>query len=374
MRHLSEGTLRRIQDEPLALSADEQRHYESCLECRQRYEQIEQQAGKVASLLALPEINPDVATGFAKVKARLASDSERHPLGVLARRSGALSWALPRSARPIAALALVAAVLATFTATGVAQRLSQIFEARNIVGVNVSPSDLHKAPRVLDYGTFRWVEGPPEPSDVADASTAAARTGLPLLRPSYLPASVPRSARYAIVGHSTASFTFESKKLEKSAAAAGVEVPPMPSSIDGSTLYISGGPGLLESFSSLTVPSSTSAPTAFPLLVIAEAKSPVVTSTGATAEQLEAYAMAQPGIPADLRAQLQSIKDPSSTLPIPIPSQFASSRSVKVQGVTGLLVDAGLGAAVIWQKGGIVYAVGGQFTPDQVLQIANSIS
>jgi hypothetical protein len=374
VRHLSEGTLRRIQDEPLALSADEQRHFESCPECRERFVQVEQEAGRVADLLALPEIRPDVAAGLAMVNARLASSTRGSPLGILATRSSALSWRLPRSTRPLAALALAALILVTFAATGVAQHLSQIFELKTIVGVKVSPSELQKTPRLLDYGTFRWVEGPPEPTEVANASTAAARTGLPVLKPSYLPTSATGPAAYAVVGHSTASFTFDSKKLEKSAAAAGVTVPPMPASIDGSTLYISGGPGLVEYFSSAAVPSSTSSATGLPLLVIGEAKSPIVTSTGATAEQLEAYALAQPGIPADLRAQLQSIKDPSSTLPIPIPSQFAASRTVKVQGVNGLLVDAGLGAAVVWQRGGIVYAVGGQLTPDQVLQIANSIS
>ena len=373
MRHLSEGTLRRIQDEPLALSADDQRHYESCLECRQRYHRIEQDAVKVGNLLALPEIRPDVAAGLARVNASLSAAPQLSRFSVFGKRSNAISWSLPRAARPVGALALAAILLVAFTATGVTQRLIPILEVKNIVGVRVSPSDLQKTPRVLDYGTFRWVEGPPEPSEVPDASTAAARTALPLLKPSYLPASLTGPARYAVVGHSTASFTFDSKKLEKSAAEAGVEVPPMPTSIDGSTLYISGGPALLEYFSSAGLPSSTSSPTGFPLLVIAEGKSPVVTSTGATAAQLEAYAFAQPGIPADLRAQLQSIKDPSSTLPIPIPSQFAASRTVKVQGVNGLLVDAGLGAAVIWQKGGIVYAVGGQLTPDQVLQIANSI-
>jgi hypothetical protein len=365
--------LRRIQDEPLALSADEQRHYESCAECRLRFQRIEGNTQDVTRLLSLPEIEPDAAVGLAKVNARLASSTRRGRLDIL-ERSSALSWRLPRSTRPIAALALAAILLVAFTATGTAQRLSQIFEVKNIVGVRVSPSELQKTARLLDYGTFRWVEGPPEPTEVADPSTASARSGLPVLKPSYLPAYVTGPARYAVVAHSTASFTFDARKLQTSAGAAGVKVAPMPPSIDGSTLYISGGPGLVEYFSSRAASPNTNSAEGLPLLVIGETRAPVVSSTGATRDQLEAYALAQPGIPSDLRAQLQSIKDPSSTLPIPIPSQFAASRPVQVQGVNGLLVDAGLGAAVIWQKGGIVYAVGGQLTPEQVLQIANSLT
>jgi hypothetical protein len=110
-----------------------------------------------------------------------------------------------------------------------------------------------------------------------------------------------------------------------------------------------------------------------PRLVIAETRTPTVTSTGASATQLQDYLLSQPGVPADVAVQLRAIRDPSSTLPIPVPSGLATSRQVRVQGVQGVLVDAGFAVGVIWQKGGIIYAVGGQLTPDQVLQIAASL-
>jgi hypothetical protein len=72
-------------------------------------------------------------------------------------------------------------------------------------------------------------------------------------------------------------------------------------------------------------------------------------------------------------AQIRAFKNPATTLPVPIPSGLASSSPVQVQGVQGLLVDAGIVSGVVWQKDGVIYAVVGQITPDQVVAIANSL-
>jgi len=78
-------------------------------------------------------------------------------------------------------------------------------------------------------------------------------------------------------------------------------------------------------------------------------------------------------VPPDIAAQIRAIKDPSSTLPIPIPKGLATTGQVQVNGVQGLLIKAVLGAGVVWQENGVIYAVGGQLTPDQVLAIATSL-
>jgi len=76
-----------------------------------------------------------------------------------------------------------------------------------------------------------------------------------------------------------------------------------------------------------------------------------------------------------LAGQIRAIKDPSSTLPVPIPVDMATSKKVTVQGVEGIFVgdSTGLGSAVIWQKDGIVYGVAGTLTEQQVLAVANSL-
>jgi hypothetical protein len=163
--------------------------------------------------------------------------------------------------------------------------------------------------------------------------------------------------------------TFDAGRLRASAAAKGVKVNPMPSNINGSTLVVNGGPALVEVWGLSGNSSLAQAPT----LVIAQTRVPTVDATGASAVDLENYLLSQPGVPPDIASQLRAIKDPTSTLPLPIPQGLATTESVQVNGTPATLIKAVLGAGVIWVKNGVIYAVGGQLTPDQVLAIATSL-
>ncbi len=59
-----------------------------------------------------------------------------------------------------------------------------------------------------------------------------------------------------------------------------------------------------------------------------------------------------------------------------MPIQYATSTQVQVQGVQGVALgdNTGLGAAVIWIKGGSVFFVGGSVKQDEALSIANHLS
>lgn len=79
-----------------------------------------------------------------------------------------------------------------------------------------------------------------------------------------------------------------------------------------------------------------------------------------------------PGLPTDLVAQLRSIEDWEHTLVVPVP-EGATSRDVTVNGSAGLLIEYPAGATVLWEKGGILYAVGGHASADDVLETADSM-
>jgi hypothetical protein len=143
----------------------------------------------------------------------------------------------------------------------------------------------------------------------------------------------------------------------------------MPSTIDGSTLVVNAGPALIEVWGMTGGTGIAGVPT----LVIAQTRVPTVDSNGATTAQLEDYLLSQPGMPPELAAQVRAIKDPTTTLPIPIPKGLATTESVQVNGMPATLIKAVLGAGVVWVKNGVIYAVGGQLTPDQVLAIATSL-
>jgi hypothetical protein len=137
------------------------------------------------------------------------------------------------------------------------------------------------------------------------------------------------------------------------------------------------GPALVEIYGNLGAGSASSAGQMnLPQLIVAESKTPVVTSTGVTVKELENYLLAQPGISPQLAADIRAIGDPTTTLPIPVPIEFATSANVTVQGVHGVALgdNTGLGSAVVWIKHGDVFLVGGTLKQTQVVNIANHLS
>jgi hypothetical protein len=369
VRHLSDGTLRRIYDEPLALTSLDQAHFDSCTECKARFESIANAARVTATLLTVPGFTPEPAAALRSLRMRIRTDETASPPRWYERW---LDRTSPRW-RPIAAPAiavLLAVVLVTgVTATGLAQSWFRVFEPRTVAPVQVVPSDFAGAGALLDYGDVKWLPDAPTLHQLTDATAAAAQSGLPVLMPASLPKGVAGPVSFGVVSHATGSLTLDAERLSASAATKGVHVNAMPARINGSKLIVNAGPALLEAWGL----SASASEVQMPTLVIAQTRVPTVDSTGATAAELEDYLLSQPGVPPDIAAQIRAIKDPSSTLPIPIPKGLATTEQVQVNGVQGLLVKAVLGAGVVWQRNGVIYAVGGQLTPDQVLAIATSL-
>ena len=73
----------------------------------------------------------------------------------------------------------------------------------------------------------------------------------------------------------------------------------------------------------------------------------------------------------ELAVQVRDLGDPSSTLALPIPANLAHGKPIDVQGVKGVEVtdSAGLATAVLWQKDGVLYGVGGTISEDEVLAV-----
>ncbi len=369
MRHLSEGALRRMYDEPLAMTAADQAHYEGCSVCKAGFERTANDARATGVLLALPTFESQPRQALAQLRVRIRQDETTHPIrwherwlaGAPVRR---------RFAGPVGAVLVAGALLVAFTATGVLPSLVKVFEPRTVSPVPVSPGALTSTTKILDYGTVSWNPAPPKAEQVADAATASSRSGLPVLLPATVPQGVAGPVSYGVISHAVGSLTFDSARLRASAASQGVKVGSMPAAIDHSTIYVSAGPALVELWGASANGGTVSGA---PTLVIAQTRIPTVESNGASSKQLEDYLLSQPGVPPEFAAQIRAIKDPSTTLPVPIPAGFATTKSISINGVSGLLIDAGLASGVVWQKGNVIYAVGGQLTPDQVIALASSL-
>jgi hypothetical protein len=111
-----------------------------------------------------------------------------------------------------------------------------------------------------------------------------------------------------------------------------------------------------------------------PQLAVAEVQGPTVSSSGADLATLESYFLSQPGISAELAAQIRAIADPSSTLPVPVPAGAASS-TVDLNGHAAVVLAAGSeGSAVIWAENGRLFAVLGQANASDLLDVARQIA
>ena len=330
----------------------------------------------IEDMLSVTEPKVDTERALARLRARVEGEhiAPVTRSGSAPRRIGVNIWL-----RGLAAAATVALVATLLTVSGLAETILTIFEPKQLVAVPITVTDLNGAASFGAYGTLTWTEQP-KPYDVPDVRTAAHDSGMTVLVPSNLPAGVG-APHYGVMNKTTATFTFSADKTKQAAAALQRTPPPMPANIDGSKLFITGGPAVVAYYSDSTNTTGATGATGaspfagMPTLIVAQGRPPVVQSDGVTVEQLQSYLLAQPGISPQLAAQIRAIKDPSSTLPVPIPVDMATSKKVTVQGVEGIFVgdSTGLGSAVIWQKDGIVYGVAGTLTEQQVLAVANSL-
>jgi len=363
--HLNDGTLRRMVDDPDAVAGPDREHFAGCADCKARFAGMESDAMSANALLATPETHFDANTAYRRMTAQPARPRFGFRLPILR----------PASRAMVAALALVVLVAVGVTA---AVNVSNIFQPQTVKPVPITVADLESLPNLSTYGDFKWVQQPTPAIGVSKAE-AEKVAGFSAPDAKSLPAGVTADQiTYAASSQIVGSFTFSAAKARAAAAAQGKTLPAMPSGMDGSTLTMTIGPAILELYGNVTAPSgSTTDPTQIqlPKLLIGESKAPSVTSTGVSSKELENYLLAQPGLSPELAADIKALGDPSTTLPVPVPVQYATSSQVTVQGVQGVALgdNTGLGAAVIWIKGGDVFFVGGSLKQDDALSVANKL-
>jgi hypothetical protein len=290
----------------------------------------------------------------------------------------------PRWLQGLAAAAGVVIVASALTVSGVAESILQIFEPKSIVAVPLTQGDLNYLGQACSglnlqecmgaYGTFVWT-APPQPKEVQSRGQASAEAGFAALAPTSVPSSVTGNPRYGVVNRSTATFTFSADSTRQAAARQNRTAPPLPANIDGSKLFITGGPAVVQIWGAPEGTPSGGGTSDMPTLIVGQAKAPTISSDGITVDELRTYLLSQPGISPQLAAAIRAIGDPSSTLPVPVPAELAISHPVTVQGVQGLFIgdNTGIVGAVIWQKDGMMFEVIGSFTESQALAIANSM-
>ncbi|HEY0813388.1 MAG TPA: hypothetical protein VGE11_08885 [Pseudonocardia sp.] len=274
--------------------------------------------------------------------------------------------------RPVVGAALVAGLLVVSgAAVAAAQDWLPIFQTRAVAALPLSAQDvaaLNQAGQLAALSGYGDVSGPTSPQlvDVADAATAERRTGLTAPRPDILPPGVEGTPRYQVFDRQTVVFTFSAAKAAKTVAAGGATLPPPPPGLDGSTLRLQGGPGILATWTQRG---------GIPTLAVARVSAPTVAGDGLALPVVQDYFSALPGIPPALAARLRDVTANGTTLPIPVRDgrETTSSASVGDAPATVVETDDRATAGVIWIARGTIQAVAGPLSRDEVLAVARGL-
>ncbi len=366
MRHLTDGILRRLVDEPFAIADSQKNHVAGCKACQARYARIEQDAREVRAALDLPVYTPHVATALVQVTQRTRA---ANPVRA-GRRLG--SWRRPNMARALGTALAVCAVLGAVTLTpagSLAQSFVTIFQPSQVKAISLSSLDIRSLAQLRHYGTIHAPGRVPN-QPATSANSASSLSGMKVLTPSSLPSGVPATPSYSVSPGATASFTLSAARAQSWAAQSHKALPTMPAGINGSTIDVTVGATVVATYGGCLSNCTT-----IPQLIIGQMVAPHVSSTGANLTQLEKYVFSLPGTSQQLATELRSINAPTSTLPIPIPSSIAHADPISVQGVQGEAIgdNTGVGSLVVWEKDGVVYAVGGTLPLSQVESVANGL-
>jgi hypothetical protein len=110
-----------------------------------------------------------------------------------------------------------------------------------------------------------------------------------------------------------------------------------------------------------------------PDLALIEIDGLTVSSSGVSLSTLESYLLSQPGISPSLAAEIRAIGDPSSTLPLPVPTG-SSTTTVKVGDHQAVVYGLGQSAhVVVWAASGKVFAVLGRAAVPDLLEVARQV-
>ena len=365
MAHLTDGTLRRMADDPDARVGADASHLDGCAECKARFELIARDARSIANLLAVPEPPLDVASAFASVSQAPRSQPALVRLPVF--RS---------PVRPMR-LALVAATMVALLAVVAFAAEGLFFKPSTVTPVPVTVADVQALSQLSDYGTVSWTQQPQlqVATNASDASAAAGGIKMPVA--GSVPSNISKTITYGAMTKAIATFTFSADKATAAAAAKGKTLPKMPAGLDGATLTVTVGPAVGEVYGNLQQPQGSSAQDInLPQLVIAKSAAPTVTSTQVSAATLENYILSLPGISPELQKAVRAVKDPTTTLLIPVPVEYASATQVTINGANGVALgdNTGVGGGVVWVgKDGYVYIVAGSIKKDDAVSIAKTL-
>ena len=241
----------------------------------------------------------------------------------------------------------------------------QIFRTERVAPVAITRTDLLELPDLSAYGDLE-VSREADVREVADADAAKEATGLSVPRVSELPRGVAGEPQLQVGSKASAEFTFSVEKAAKMAAESGDPLPSPPPGLDGSRFRLAAGPGLAAVWGDARD---------IPALIVARAVAPTAFSSGIPFETARDYLLSLPGLPDHVASQLRGFSGDGTTLPLPVPDERVRTSTADVGGAPATLLTSrdGTLAGVVWVKDGVVTAVAGSLTEEEVLDVARGL-
>jgi hypothetical protein len=376
-------------------------HVYACASCSDTVAELQRNAELAAPAIALTA--PEAAPSGAAVEAALARFEQRRTRLAAARAAtaAATTTATPDPAPapvPLArrrrrawlgtrGRAVAAALVATLFLTGLvatpggraaaAGFLGQ-FRSQRLQAVPLDAGQTNQVGDVLaglvDSGVFT---GDPhqladfgEPEAAASLAEAGRQAGfaVPPVDPSALPRGVERTPRRILVSQAhEARITFDRDKALAYLRSHGRPDARLPERFDGTQLVVRVPAVVVQQFAGRD---------GGPAVLVGKAGMlGVDTEGGASLEELREVMLGLPGLPAETVAQLRSIGDWRTTLPIPVPADQVRSAPATVNGAEGLSFADQTGRlhALLWQRDGHIWGVAGVLGADEARDVADSL-
>jgi hypothetical protein len=307
--------------------------------------------------------------------AALRAKLQQQDLEAEEERAG-IRW-LPMLSAAAVVLAVVAfAVFPSVRAS--AQAFLDLFRVRNFAAVSVDPERL----RQLDDGTvdlkgllsdhLETLQEPGPPREFETPEAAGAAAGISLLQPTQLPTGFVRDS-IGMRGPGAARLTVDVARLRDVMTTLGIHDIQIPDHLDGAKLevHVPAAVGMHYRGERREV-------------VFLQARSPEMSlPPGVDLAQVGEIGLRIAGLePAEAKRFARSI-DWHGTLLVPVPADASSFSEVTVRGSKALLVSTSgersrangqrAGSVLMWAEGDKVYALMGNLTTVDLVQMANSV-
>lgn len=245
-----------------------------------------------------------------------------------------------------------------------ASELLSLFRVQNFAAVSISPEQLAVLEQVAESGIapgeIVFLDEPGDVTKVDSLAEAEEAAGLDNIRT--LPRLGPPNELFVVDG-GTARLDIDLEGARSILEAVGADPMLLSDSLEGESVHTTIPAGVEQVW--------------YDEVSFYQSESPLVEyPDGLNAAPLGEALLRVLGLSEDEAARLAQEIDWTSTLLLPIPTEFATFNEVPINGASGIAITSldGSGSAVVWQENGVLYMLSGEtLSVEELLSFTTSI-